>query len=216
MPFRQRRALEPWIATRNAEHRHSHHTLTALRDLVVPRRESVPVNGSFGDWSPITVHLNGEISVRDRSVPYQGEMFAVYPGDIVFSKIEARSGAIGMLPASISKGVVTPELPVFVADPGKLDGGFVQRVLRTWGFLKDLRSRATGTSGRKRISPEAFPDLRVPLPDLAEQQAIVAAYDTALVEAAEKEAADAAQAALSEADFATARYEQRLPLVVLL
>ncbi len=163
--------------------------------MVAPRRESVSVNGSFGDWSPITVHLDGEISVRDRSVPYKGAMFAVYPGDIVFSKIDARSGAIGMLPASIPKAVVTPEFPVFVADPGRLDSGFVQRVLRTGGFLKDLRSRATGTSGRKRISPEAFLDLRVPLPDLAEQRAIVAAYDAALAEAAGKEkAADTAEA----------------------
>lgn len=172
--------------------------------MVVPRRESVSVNGSFGDWSPITVHLNGEISVRDRSVPYKGAMFAVYPGDIVFSKIDAHSGAIGMLPASIPKAVVTPEFPVFVADSGKLDSGFVQRVLRTGGFLKDLRSKATGTTGRKRISPEAFLDLRVPLPDLPEQQAIVAAYDAALSEAAGKEkAADAAEAK-AMADFEAA------------
>lgn len=162
------------------------------------------MNGSFGDWSPITVHLDGEISVRDRSVPYKGAMFAVYPGDIVFSKIDARSGAIGMLPTSIPKAVVTPEFPVFVADPGKLDSGFVQRVLRTGGFLKDLRSKATGTSGRKRISPEAFLDLRVPLPDLAEQQAIVAAYDAALVEAAGKEKAAAAAEAKAMADFGAA------------
>ncbi|MDT8854994.1 hypothetical protein RNZ50_08170 [Paracoccaceae bacterium Fryx2] len=153
------------------------------------------MNGTFGDWSPITVHLDGEISVRDRSAPYKGAMYAVYPGDIVFSKIDARSGAIGMLPASIPKGVVTPEFPVFVADPAKLDSGFVQRVLRTGGFLKSLRSKATGTSGRKRISPDAFLDLRIPLPDLAEQQAIVAAYDAALKEAAAKnEEADSAEA----------------------
>lgn len=158
------------------------------------RRETVSVNATFGDWSPITVHLDGEISVRDRSAPYKGAMFAVYPGDIVFSKIDARSGAIGMLPASIPKGVVTPEFPVFVADPAKLDSGFVQRVLRTGGFLKALRSKATGTSGRKRITPESFLDLRIPLPDLAEQKAIVAAYDAALKEAAAKEqAADAAE-----------------------
>lgn len=109
-----------------------------------------------------------------------------------------------MLPTSIAKAVVTPEFPVFVADPAKLDSGFVQRVLRTGGFLKDLRSKATGTSGRKRISPEAFLDLRVPLPDLADQQAIVAAYDAALVEAAGKEkAADAAEAK-AMADFEAA------------
>jgi type I restriction enzyme S subunit len=187
--------------------------LTALRDVVAPRRESVSVNGSFGDWSPITVHLDGEISVRDRSAPYKGAMFAMYPGDIVFSKIDARSGAIGMLPASIPKAVVTPEFPVFVANPGKLDGGFVQRALRTGGFLKDLRSKATGTSGRKRISPEAFLDLRVPLPDLAEQQAIVAAYDAALVDVAGKEKAADSVEAKTMADFeASLGFARPVPL----
>ncbi len=171
---------------------------------MTPRREIVSVSGTFGEWSPITVHLDGEISVRDRSASYKGAMFAVYPGDIVFSKIDARSGAIGMLPASIPKGVVTPEFPVFVADPAKLDSGFVQRVLRTGGFLKALRSKATGTSGRKRISPESFLDLRIPLPDLAEQQAIVAAYDAALKDAAAKELGAVAAEAQTMADFEAA------------
>lgn len=202
--IRQWRVLEPWIGSEDAVHRQSQHALTALRDLMTPRRETVSVNSNFGDWSPITVHLDGEISVRDRSAPYKGAMFAVYPGDIVFSKIDARSGAIGMLPASIPKGIVTPEFPVFVADPAKLDSGFLQRVLRTGGFLKALRGKATGTSGRKRISPESFLDLRVPLPDLAEQQAIVAAYDTALKDAAAKEQAADAVESKAMADFEAA------------
>lgn len=202
--IRQWRAFEPWISSNDVVHRHSEHPLTALRNLMTPRRDTVSVDGTFGDWSPITIHLDGEISVRDRSAPYKGAMFAVYPGDIVFSKIDARSGAIGMLPASIPNGVVTPEFPVFVADPGKLDSGFVQRVLRTSGFLKALRSKASGTSGRKRISPEAFLDLRIPLPDLADQQAIVAAYDAALKEAAGKEQAAGAAEAKAMADFETA------------
>ncbi len=175
-----------------------------MRDLVAPRRESVTANGAFGDWSPITVHLDGEISVRDRSVPYKGAMFAVYPGDIVFSKIDARSGAIGMLPATITKAVVTPEFPVFVADPARLESGFVQRVLRTGGFLKALRSKATGTSGRKRISPEAFLDLRIPLPALDEQRAIVSAYDAALADAVSRDLAAEAAEATAMADFEAA------------
>jgi type I restriction enzyme S subunit len=119
-------------------------------------------------------------------------MFAAYPGDIVFSKIDARSGAIGVLPPEITKAVVTPEFPVFIPDPKRLDGEFVKLVLRTGGFLAALRLKASGTSGRKRITPEAFLDLRIPLPTLAEQQAIVAAYRAALDRAAalEREAAE--------------------------
>jgi type I restriction enzyme S subunit len=156
------------------------------------RREVVTLTGTFEDWTPITVHLNGEISARDRTAPFKGTMFAAYPGDIVFSKIDARSGAIGMLPPEISKAVVTPEFPVFTADPTRLDSAFVKLVLRTGGFIAALRRKASGTSGRKRITPEAFQDLRIPLPPLPEQQAIVAAWRAALDHAAalEKEAAE--------------------------
>ncbi len=192
--IRQWRAFEPWIVGEDAGYRCSRHPLAQLLDLVSPRRQIVRINGALGDWSPITVHVDGNISIRDRSTPYKGAMFAAYPGDIVFSKIDARSGAIGMLPVTITKAVVTTEYPVFVAVPGKLESGFVQRVLRTGGFLNALRSRATGTSGRKRITPGAFLDLQIPLPTLDEQRAIVAAYDAAMAEAAVKEqTADAAE-----------------------
>jgi type I restriction enzyme S subunit len=198
--IRQWRALEPWIASEDAEHRHSHHPATPLLEIMSARREAVIVNGSFGDWSPITVHLDGRISVRDRSHPYRGQMFAAYPGDIVFSKIDARSGAIGVLQADIPKAVVTSEFPVFVPNPEKLDGRFVQLVLRTGGFLKALRAKATGTSGRKRITPGAFIGLRIPLPSIDEQQTIVAAYDAALADAATKDG----EAVAVEANAATA------------
>ena len=111
-------------------------------------------------------------------------MFAVYPGDIVFSKIDARNGAIGI---GISKAVVTPEFPVFIPHSDRLDGEFVKLILRTGDFLADLRRKASGTSGRKRITPKAFLDLRIPLPSLAEQQSIVATYRAALARVADME-----------------------------
>ncbi|WP_230164891.1 hypothetical protein [Roseomonas sp. CECT 9278] len=154
-----------------------------LRDIMSPRREPVLGAAGYADCSPITVHLNGGISVRDREASYKGSMFAAYPGDVVFSKIDARSGAIGVVPETITKAVVTPEFPVFVPDPDVLDGRFVQRVLRTGHFLDALRAKATGTSGRKRITPEAFLDLRVPLPAIAEQQRMVNAFDGLLADA---------------------------------
>lgn len=156
------------------------------------RREAVKLIESLGDWMPITIHLTGEISPRVRTEPYKGGMFAAYPGDIVFSKIDARSGAIGVLPPEITKAVVTTEFPVFTADPERLHGEFVKLVLRTGGFLEALRLKASGTSGRKRITPDAFQDLRIPLPSLDEQRTIVAAYRAALGKAAmlEKQAAD--------------------------
>ncbi len=185
--IQQWRALETWITTEATEGRHSHHLLTSLREAMTARRETISVAGDFGGWTPITVHLDGEISARDRSTPYKGAMFAAYPGDVVFSKIDARSGAIGVLPSEIAKAVVTSEFPVFVADPARLDSRFLKLVLRTGGFLAALRSKATGTSGRKRITPAAFLDLRIPLPSIEEQRRIMSTYEVAVLRAAELE-----------------------------
>ena len=121
------------------------------------------------------MHLNGEISARNRTSPYKGGMFAAYPGDIVFSRIDARSGAIGVLQENIAKAVVTSEFPVFVPASEHLEGEFVKLVLRTGNFLTALRAKASGTSGRKRITAEAFVDLHIPLPPLDEQRAMIAA-----------------------------------------
>ena len=131
-------------------------------------------------------------------------MFAAYPGDVVFSKIDARNGAIGVLQEGIAKAVVTSEFPVFVPAPDRLDGGFVKLVLRTGNFLAALRLKASGTSGRKRITPDAFADLHIPLPPMNEQRAIVAAHRAALSRAANLEReADEVEARAMEA-FETA------------
>ena len=131
------------------------------------------------------MHLDGEISARDRTVPYKGAMYAAYPGDIVFSKIDARNGAIGILQEGIARAAVTTEFPVFVPATDRLDGGFLKLVLRTGNFLAALRSKASGTSGRKRIAPQAFTDLRIPLPPLDEQRAVAVAHRDALTCAAD-------------------------------
>lgn len=180
-------ALEPWIALEAAEERGSRFPFTPLRAVVRRRLEAVAVTGSFGAWTPITVHLNGAISARNRTSPYKGGMFAAYPGDIVFSKIDARNGAIGVLQETIAKAVVTSEFPVFVPEPDRLDGEFVKLVLRTGSFLAALHAKASGTSGRKRITPETFEGLRVPLPPLSEQRALVAAHRAGMDRAAELE-----------------------------
>lgn len=171
------------------------------------------VEEGFGDWTPITVHLTGKISARDRTRPYKSGMFGAYPGDIVFSKIDARSGAIGMLPPEVGKAAVTAEFPVFTPDPARLEGEFVKLVLRTGGFIEALRRRASGTSGRKRITPEAFQDLRIPLPPPDEQRKIVTAHRVALDNAADLEReADETEARAMAAFEAALGFEPPVPL----
>lgn len=158
-----------------------------LSEVIVPRHEPVRVNGALGDWQAITIKFSGEVLPRDRAETFKGAMFAAYPGDLVFSKIDARNGAVGLIPASIPKAVVTPEYPVFTHRPDKLRPAYLNHLLRAEHFKADLQRKASGTSGRKRVTPEGFLSLEVPVPTLDEQDALVTAYAEALTRAAQLE-----------------------------
>ena len=166
--------------------------MVQLRDLLTERKEPVRVTGGLGDWQPITIKFSGDVLPRDRAEAFKGAMFAAYPGDVVFSKIDARNGAVGLIPASIPKVVLTPEYPVMVPDLVRLRPAYLNYLLRAEHFRYDLQRQASGTSGRKRVTPEAFLNLTVPLPTLDEQDALVKAYEVALANAARQEA-DAAR-----------------------
>lgn len=145
------------------------------------------VDGVLGDWQAITIKFSGEVLPRDRTEAFKGAMFAAYPGDLVFSKIDARNGAVGLIPATIPKAVVTPEYPVFSPKPEKLRPAFLNHLLRAEHFKADLQRKASGTSGRKRVTPEGFLRLEVPMPTLDEQDTLVTAYTEALTRAAQLE-----------------------------
>ena len=160
------------------------------------RSEPVRVDGVLGDWQAITIKFSGEVLPRERTEVFKGAMFAAYPGDLAFSKIDARNGAVGLIPDSIPKAVVTSEYPVFTPNADKLRADFLHHLLRAKHFRADLQRKASGTSGRKRVTPEGFLSLEIPLPALAEQDALIAAYTDALHRATQLEqAADAIERA---------------------
>ncbi len=144
------------------------------------RSEPVRVHGALGDWQAITIKFSGEVLPRERTEAFKGAMFAAYPGDLAFSKIDARNGAVGLIPDSIPKAVVTSEYPVFTPNADKLRADFLHHLLRAEHFRADLQRKASGTSGRKRVTPEGFLSLEIPLPGLEEQDALINAYTEAL------------------------------------
>jgi type I restriction enzyme S subunit len=143
----------------------------------------VRVDAGLGDWQAITIKFSGDVVPRGRVDAFKGAMFAAYPGDLVFSKIDARNGAVGLIPGDITKAVVTSEYPVFVPKADKLRAAYLNYLLRADHFKADLQRKASGTSGRKRVTPEGFLRLVVPVPSLAEQDALVATYAEALTRA---------------------------------
>lgn len=177
--------------------------LIPISDIMRERRDRVSPS-EFVDHSPITIHFDGSIERRARLTPFQGAMFAAQPGDVVFSKIDLRNGAIAIVPSPLGKVVVTSEYPIHIPDEKQVDSRYLALLLRSPNFLRLLKGLATGTSGRKRIDADALGALEVPLPDLGEQRALLDAFQKAGEEASALEAEANVRERSGLEDFETA------------
>jgi type I restriction enzyme S subunit len=158
--------------------------MVPLRQILRERRESIRLADNLDGRQAITVKLTGEILPRNRATAFKGSMFAAYPGDLVFSRIDARNGAIGIVPDSIARAVVTTEYPVLIADPTRVRPDFLGLLLRVDHVRAELQRQASGTSGRKRVRLDGFLGIEVPLPGPGDQDALVGSYDDARARAA--------------------------------
>lgn len=174
-----------------------------LGDVLIPRHEPVSAV-EFSEHAAITIRFDGSMELRERAEPFGGSMFAAHPGDVVFSKIDVRNGAIALVPESFGKVVVTSEYPIHRPDSRRLDARYFAMLLRTPNFMALLQDAASGTSGRKRVNAESFEEIEIPLPEPAAQRALVEAYESELRAAAvaEQEAAEIELRGLQEFEAA--------------
>ena len=94
-------------------------------------------------------------------------------GDIIFNKIWARHGGISVVQPSLTGCYCSGEFPLFRPRENLLSPNWFYWITKARWFWErcDLQSR--GTSGKNRIRPEKFVQIRIPLPSLAEQRRIV-------------------------------------------
>jgi len=87
----------------------------------------------------LTIRFDGSIEPREQIQikGIKGRLFRVYPGDVIFSKIDVRNGAIGLARDDIDCMCVTSEFPVYSVNIDK-DG--VIDFLQTIGIVAIIAS----------------------------------------------------------------------------
>lgn len=152
-------------------------------DSVLSRRNEAALETLTHDETVtlLTIRFDGSIEPREpqRINEIKGKLFRVYPGDVVFSKIDVRNGAIGLAPDDIEYMCVTSEFPVYSVNTEKAHPEYVKLLFRTSAFKKLLNSMISGASGRKRIQPSQLQGVKVPIPALPVQLKIVAHWNAA-------------------------------------
>lgn len=151
--------------------------------LLKPSRNIVIIKDNV-EYKQVTLKTNGGGAVlrgtklgKDIGTKKQ---YCVSEGQFIMSKIDARNGAFGIVSGDLNGAVVTGDFPVFDVVNEKLNPSYLQLLSSTKPFIRFAQSCSRGTTNRQRIDVNQFLDLRIPLPSLEEQNAIVAAYKNSI------------------------------------
>ena len=102
----------------------------------------------------------------------------VRANQLILSKIDARNGAIGLVPPELDGAIVSNDFPSFeFRDLDQCDAAFMGWLVRSSPFVELCKAASEGTTNRVRIKEDRFLDQQIALPPLTEQQALVARLD---------------------------------------
>lgn len=151
-----------------------------LGEVLKPRVEHVAID-PVATYKEVTVRLWGK-GVIERGTSTGAAIVAtsryrVKFRDFVLSKIDARNGALGIVPESLDGALVSGDFPVFEANQTRLLPEYIGWLCKTAGFVESCRQASEGTTNRVRLKLDRFLSSEIPLPPLDEQQRIVAYLD---------------------------------------
>jgi len=130
----------------------------------------------------VTVKLHGKgVLLRDRVATdeLQGDnWFQVKEGDLIFSKIDARNGAFGLIPEALDGGIVTNEFPTFTVNNSEFLPALLEALLTSSQFYGQIETKVSGATGRRRFEPEDLLEMELPLPRFEDQASIAAKIES--------------------------------------
>lgn len=164
-----------------------------LSEILKPYKVTLPKSELIeNDWRIIAkINFHGKLFLRAREEikSYKGQLSKVPDNAIIYSKINVRHGCVYFHEKDAQPFGVSNEYPIFTFDEKRINGQFLKHVLRGEAFKKLLNSKTSGIS-KARVKVDEFLGISIPLPSLAEQNRMVAAYNAniALAERQEEQA----------------------------
>lgn len=167
--------------------------MARIGSFLVKSRDIIEVQDDV-EYKQVTLKINnGGVVPRNNGATLIGSKIGtkrqhvIHAGQFIMSKIDARNGAYGIVPAELEGAIVTNDFPVFDVDTKKIIPQFLVLVSTTDKFVEFARKCSSGTTNRKRIDIDAFLNQQIPLPSKEEQEKILKEYNSCIQTALKKE-----------------------------
>jgi len=151
---------------------------------VVPLGDAISKSDAWIEIDPVKTYKEVTVRLWGRGVTLRGEKqgsqigsnrrIKVHPGQFILSRIDARNGAFGLIPDELDGAIVSNDFPLFQVREDKLVPEFLGWLSRTHAFVFACKMASEGTTNRVRLKENKFYEIKLPLPSLLEQRAIVA------------------------------------------
>ena len=132
-------------------------------------------------YKRVTIKVrNGGVVLRDEVMGENigtKKQYLVSAGQFIISKIDARNGAMGIVPAELNGAVVTQDFLPYDIDTTKVNPQYFVLVCTTKQFVEFCQSCSSGTTNRQRVDETQFLNIKVPVPLLDEQNKLVEEYN---------------------------------------
>jgi type I restriction enzyme, S subunit len=103
--------------------------------------------------------------------------FVARSGHLILSRIDARNGAIGIVPPELDGALVSGDFPLFEIDRERIEPAFFDWLSKTRAFVDLCRRASEGTTNRVRLQEEKFLAFEILIPGVREQRRIVTRID---------------------------------------
>ena len=128
------------------------------------------------DETFVTLKLHGKgvvpRNIGDGKTPKSFRGFRVKLGQFIYSRIDARNGAFGIIPAELDGAVVSKDFPVYEVDSAEIMPSILISICTSEHFVNQIRSMSNGATNRQRIKEDVLERMLIPLPPLGEQKRI--------------------------------------------
>lgn len=164
------------------------HSLVPLGEILAKSEDWIDILPDQR-YRQVTIKMWGQ-GVVQRNEVAGGEIAAsrrlrVRAGQFILSRIDARNGAIGIVPPELDCAVVSNDFPAFEVATDRVLPEFLGWMARTHDFVELCKAASEGTTNRVRLQENRFLALTIPLPPLAEQRRVVARVEEIAAKVAE-------------------------------
>lgn len=154
--------------------------LVSIAEFLTRNRNVINIQDEI-TYSRVTVSGNNNgVRLRNTEIGKNigtKKQYLVNSGQFIISKIDARNGALGIIPDDLEGAIVTNDFPTFFVDNTRINSHFLLLITTTKTFINFAQSCSSGTTNRQRINIEQFLNIKIPLPSLKVQNQIVSKYN---------------------------------------